>query len=287
MPSPFHIGISGWTYKPWRGVFYPDNLPIKKELEYASRQVNSIEINGTFYGLQKPSSFSKWRDETPDDFVFSVKGSRYITHIKRAKDVREPLANFLASGIFALREKLGPLLWQFPPNFKFDAERLEAFFKFLPPDTKAAAKLAKAHTLDSKRALTKADCERPLYHAMEIRHDSFKTPAFIDLLRKYNISLVFADTVKWPYMEDVTGDIIYARLHGSEDLYVSGYSERALSSWAKRFGIWAAGGEPPKAKKIAAEAPVIKPRDIFVYFDNDVKVHAPFNAQSLARRLAG
>jgi uncharacterized protein YecE (DUF72 family) len=282
------IGISGWTYPPWRGVFYPEGLPQRRELDYASRQFGSIEINGTFYALQRPSDFARWHDETPAGFVFAVKGGRFITHMKKLRDVETPLANFFASGVLRLGAKLGPILWQLAPRFRFDEERLAAFFALLPRDTTAAAGLARRH--DSRlagRAWTEAGARRPLRHALEIRHESFRTPRFVDLLRRHGIALVFADTVAWPYFEDVTADFVYCRLHGSEELYVSGYSEAALAGWAARLVAWAAGGEPPDRRCVAADVPPPRPRDVYLYFDNDAKVRAPFDALALMRRLDG
>src|SRR4051812_39100935 len=193
------IGISGWTYAPWRGTFFPEGLRQKEELSYASRQVTAIEINGTFYGLQKPDAFRRWASEVPDDFVFTVKGPRYITHILRARNAATPLANFLASGVLALGAKLGALLWQFPPNYAFDEGKLEAFLTLLPHDTAAAADVASRH--DEKvegSALTRTDAKRPLRHAIEIRNESFRTPRFVELLRRHDVALVCADTVDWP-----------------------------------------------------------------------------------------
>jgi uncharacterized protein YecE (DUF72 family) len=284
------IGISGWTYGPWRGVFYPPDLAQKRELEYASRKLNSIEINGTFYSLQRPDSFQAWYDATPDDFVFSVKGGRFITHMKKLKDVEVPLANFFASGVLRLNEKLGPILWQFPPGFAFNDERFHDFFQLLPRTTADAAKLAKKHDARLKgRSWTKIDADRPIRYAVEIRHDSFKDARFIKLLRKYNIALVLADTAgRWPYMEDVTADFIYARLHGDEELYVSGYTDSALDWWAARLRAWQCGDEPPDATRVIdRNAKACRNRDVYVYFDNDVKVRAPFDAMNLAARLNG
>jgi uncharacterized protein YecE (DUF72 family) len=284
------IGISGWRYKPWRGTFYPEDLAQKRELEYASRQLNSIEINGSFYSLQRPSSWKSWYEQTPDDFVFSIKGSRYITHMRKLKDVGEPLANFFSQGLLALGEKLGPILWQFPPNFRFDAEKIEAFFEMLPRDTQEAARLGKKHTaFMNGRTFFEAHANHPLRHAMEIRHDSFKCPEFIALLRKHDVALVVADTAgKWPFLEDLTRDFVYARLHGDEQLYTSGYTPEALDKWAGRVNAWLAGREPPDAAH-ASEKPAKKrkQRDVFIYFDNDVKVRAPFDAMGLAQRTGG
>lgn len=284
----FRIGISGWIYGQWREVFYPKGLPHKRELEYASRMLNSDEINGSFYSLQRPSSYQKWYEQTPEDFVFSVKGGRYITHMRKLKDVEQPLANFFASGVLALKEKLGPILWQFPPQFKFDPEKFETFFKLLPRDTQAAADLARGHDPWMKgRTLTEIDKKRPLRHAVEIRHESFATAQFIALLRKHKVAFVFADTAgKWPYSEDVTADFVYLRLHGDKELYASGYSPAALNWWAQRIRFWSDGTEPPDARHWLDKPPRKQSsRDVFVYFDNDVKVHAPFDAMSLADRL--
>src|SRR5665213_1545003 len=240
------VGMAGWTFAPWRGVFYPKKMPQKQELQYASRQVNSIEINGTFYSLQKPSSFQTWRDSTPDDFVFSLKAPKFITHVRKLSNVDGALANFFASGVLALNQKLGPILWQLPPNFLFDAEKLDAFFRLLPHDTESALKLAHQHEPMMKgRVHLETDAKRPVRHAMEIRNASFNSTAFIELLRKHNVGLVIADTAgKWESPEDVTADFVYLRMHGEEELYVSGYTEAALDTWAEKIRAWSAGGEP-------------------------------------------
>jgi uncharacterized protein YecE (DUF72 family) len=282
------IGISGWRYGGWRGVFYPEGLAQRRELEYASRRFRSIEINGTFYSLQRPEHFQDWYDATPPGFVFAVKGSRFISHMKRLKDIGKPLANFLASGLFNLREKTGPFLWQFPPQFRFDADRLEAFFEMLPRDAQSALALARRRDARVKgRCRLAIDCNRKLRHAIEIRHESFLDPAFPALLRKHGIALVVADTAgKWPFVEDVTADFVYVRLHGDEVLYASGYSDRALDLWAERIRAWSAGGERPGARKISGDAPARRAsRDVYCYFDNDAKVKAPFDAMRLVAKL--
>src|SRR6266850_2116940 len=195
LKGDLRIGISGWTYRPWRGVFYPPKHPQKRELEYASRAFNTIEINGTFYSLQRPNGFQKWYSETPAGFIFSVKGARFITHMKKLRDVAVPLANFFASGVLCLREKLGPILWQFPPNFGWNEARFREFFEMLPSTTEAAAELAKLHNEKLKgRAWTKTDARRPLRYAVEIRHPSFLVPAFFEMLRAYQVAFVIADT---------------------------------------------------------------------------------------------
>ena len=282
------VGISGWTYAPWRGNFYPSGLQHAHELSYASRQVETIEINGTFYGLQRPDAFARWYDETPQRFVFAVKGPRFITHIRRLREVATPLANFFASGVLRLEEKLGPVLWQFPPSFRFDAERLDHFLALLPRDTEAAAALAEGRSeWLAERSWAKTAHRRVLRHAIEIRHQSFLDPAFVALLRRHRVALVFADSVEWPYAEDLTADFAYLRLHGSEELYASGYSEEALDHWAARIKLWAQGPEPNDARLIDSDTRPAPhgPRDVFAYFDNDAKVRAPVDARSLRARL--
>jgi uncharacterized protein YecE (DUF72 family) len=264
------IGISGWRYEPWRGVFYPEGLAHRRELEFCATHFPTVEINGSFYSLQRPEYYAQWYRETPPGFVFAVKGSRYITHMLRLTKMEKPLANFFASGILNLRDKLGPFLWQFPPMFRFDPGRLEAFFELLPRTTGAALSLARRRDARMHgRSRLAIDADRPLRHAVEIRHESFMTEAFVRLLRKHGIGLVVADTAgKWPKLFHVTADFVYVRLHGDVKIYTSGYSERALASWARRIRSWDRDG-----------------RDVYVYFDNDVKVKAPFDALNLMRKL--
>lgn len=268
-----HIGISGWRYAGWRGTFYPPGLAQRLELTYAAERLSSIEINGSFYSLQRPSSYATWRMQTPDDFVFAVKGGRFITHMKKLAGVETALANFFASGVLALGDKLGPVLWQLPPMLGYDEERLAAFFDLLPRSTAAAAELASRHdttTLPGDRALTSTDADRPLRHALEVRHRSFTDPAVTELVRRHDVALVVADTAgKWPLLETVPSDFMYVRLHGSEELYVSGYTPEALDVWSAKVGGWLDAG-----------------LDTYVYFDNDVKTHAPYDAIGLAERLA-
>jgi uncharacterized protein YecE (DUF72 family) len=286
--AAIHIGISGWRYAPWRGDFYPKGLTQKNELKFASRAVNSIEINGSFYSLQRPELYAAWYDETPKGFVFSVKAPRYITHILRLRDVEKPIANFLASGVLALKDKLGPMLWQFPPSFKFDPERFETFLALLPHDTEAALEMAKGCEARMEgRSYLEIDRKRQLRHAVEIRNESFVDPAFVALLRKYKVALVVADTAgKWPYREDLTSDFVYIRLHGAEELYTSGYSDEALDNWCQRIRRWSQGQQPDDAQLISpTKPPPRKTRDVYCYFDNDVKVRAPYDARQLLRRL--
>jgi uncharacterized protein YecE (DUF72 family) len=281
------IGISGWRYAPWRGVFYPPKLPQRQELEFASSKLSSLEINGTFYSLQRPTSFQSWHDATPADFKFSVKGPRYITHIQRLRDVEGPLANFLASGVLLLREKLGPFLWQFPPSFKLDMGKMENFLKMLPHNTGAAKYVASNHDkwMSKRVSFEDVNDDYKLRHAIEIRHASFAIPEFLELLRKYDVSIVCADTVEWPKITDVTSEVVYCRLHGPEELYASGYDAKSLDQWAEWVLAWAGGSQPPTETILKNKVAKTKPRDVFVYFDNDLKVRAPFDAQELAKRV--
>jgi len=285
--AAIHIGVSGWTYAPWRSHFYPEGLVQKHELAFAARQFPALEINGTFYGLQKPDAFGRWMHATPDDFVFAVKGSRYITHMRRLREVETPLANFLASGVLRLGKKLGPLLWQFPPSFRFDAGLMEAFLALLPKDTQEAAALARQH--DDRlegRAWLQVDAKRPVRHAVEIRHESFRDPAFIELLCRHGVALVCADTVDWPRLMDLTADFVYCRLHGSAELYRSHYDKAALERWAARIDAWARG-EPMRDGEFAGDPDSARrqQREVFMFFDNTDKRHAPADAASLMRML--
>lgn len=283
-----YVGISGWRYAPWRGVFYPKDLAHDRELEFASRALRSIEINGSFYSLQRPESYAAWHAATPPGFVFSVKGNRFITHIRRLRDIEEPLANVFASGLFNLKEKLGPLLWQFPPSFRYEPDVIEHFLRLLPHDTGQALALARKRGARMKgRSRLAIDANRPLRHAMEIRNKSFVDASFVALLRKYRVALVVADTAgKWPDCEDVTADFMYVRLHGEEELYASGYTDEALERWAARIRAWQAGGEPTDARRIVVDPDArAAARDVYCYFDNDVKVRAPFDARRLLDRL--
>jgi uncharacterized protein YecE (DUF72 family) len=276
--SVARVGISGWTYQPWRGVFYPRGLVQREELAYAADRLDSIEINGTFYALQRPSSFLRWRDETPDDFVFSVKGGRYITHILRLRDTTQAVAGFFASGVLALQEKLGPILWQVPQTLHFDAAALESFLARLPQSVDEAQQLVVEHSqLADDRTWTATTANRPIRHALEVRHESFLDPAFAEILRRHGVAAVVADTAgRFPRIREVTADFVYVRLHGDKELYASGYSDEALDEWARAVRGWVTGESCPDGQG----------RDVFVYFDNDTKVRAPFDAMGLRERLA-
>ncbi|AXO88322.1 DUF72 domain-containing protein [Pseudomonas parafulva] len=286
--SDIRIGISGWRYAPWRKDFYPSGLRQDDELAFASRAVNSIEINGSFYALQTPERYRQWRDETPEDFVFSVKAPRYITHVRRLKDIDEAMANFFASGLLLLGDKLGPILWQFPPNLKFDEARFSHFLEHLPRDRKAARDCARhcSERLEDNGGLA-IKGNAPLRHAIEIRHESFLCEAFITLLRKHKVALVVADSAgKWPCVEDITADFVYLRLHGDVELYSSGYTARALRHWRLRIQAWSRGEQPADAHCVLGKPPRKRmSRDVYCYFDNDQKVHAPFDARRLLSKL--
>jgi uncharacterized protein YecE (DUF72 family) len=257
------VGIGGWVFAPWRGTFYPDRLAQARELSFASRQVTSIEINGTFYGSQKPASFRRWLSETPDDFVFSVKGPRFATHRRALGEAGPSIERFFASGVLELGEKLGPVLWQFPPFLKFDENGFEAFLALLP------------HTRDG----------RAIRHVVEVRHASFATPAFIALLRKHGVAAALVDTEGHAPLADVTADFVYARLRRVEADEPEGYPAAALDQWAGRFPTWAAGGVPADVKPIDPTKAAKRPRDCFVYFINGAKERAPAAAMALLKRL--
>ncbi|ALE85562.1 DUF72 domain-containing protein [Pseudonocardia sp. HH130629-09] len=264
------VGTSGWRYPPWRGTFYPPGLVQRRELEYLSRQVTSIEINGSFYSLQRPENYRAWAEQVPAGFVFAVKGPRFVTHLKQLRDVAVPVVNFLASGLLGLGPALGPVLWQLPPRMRFDADRVARFLELLPSTTTAAARAATGHDerLDG-RALVETDADRPLRHAVEPRHPSFRDPAFTALLREHGVALVQSDSAgTWPVFDEVTADLVYLRLHGQGELYAGGYTAAALDGWAARIRAWRDAGH-----------------DVVCYFDNDAKVHAPTDARALLDRL--
>ncbi|MES1183649.1 MAG: DUF72 domain-containing protein [Myxococcales bacterium] len=266
------IGISGWTYAPWRKVFYPPGLRQADELAFASREFPTIEINGSFYSLMRPESYRAWHDRVPDDFVFAVKGGRFITHMLRLRNVKTALANFFASGLLCLGHKLGPILWQLPPSLRFDPDVLRRFCDLLPRTTAELERLARQHDarLDGRSVVDATTRNLPVRHTFEVRHPSFADPRYIDLLREHGVASCVADSAGlYPFIEDLTADFAYARLHGKKRLYVSGYSPKDLAPWAERVRRWRQSG------------------DVFVYFDNDVKVRAPYDARNLARLVEG
>jgi uncharacterized protein YecE (DUF72 family) len=271
------IGLSGWTYPHWRGVFYPKGLVQRRELEYASRAFDALEINGSFYSLQRPSSYARWRDATPEGFVFAVKGGLYITHMKKLSGVEQPLANFFASGLLALGPKLGPILWQLPPNLSYREDRMADFFAMLPDTTERAGAIAAACDDKIKTKFGEEPVISPqgpstvLRHAVEVRHDSFATGDFARLCREHGIALVVADTAgRFTWVDEVTAELVYVRLHGDQELYASRYSDEGIEWWAGRVAGWA------NTEGV---------REVHVYFDNDGHAHAPFDARRLAERL--
>ena len=259
------IGIGGWVYAPWRSGFYPAGLPQSRELHYASRHVTSIEINGTFYGTQKPASFRRWHDETPGDFVFSVKGPRFATHRRLLAEAGASIDRFFSSGVLELGDKLGPILWQFPATTRFDPENIAAFLSLLP----------------------RRIGERPLRHVVEVSHQSFATPAFIDLLRAGGVAIAIVDSPDHPAIHDITADFVYARLRRSVATEPTGYPPPALELWANRLRVWSVGGEPEDVvHSHPQQATSRKGRDCFAYFISGAKERAPAAAQRLIELLS-
>lgn len=282
------IGTSGWDYDDWQGNFYPDHLPKHRRLEFACRALNSIEHNGTFYGMARPSTYRKWYDQARPTVCYAIKAPRFITHVKRLKNIHAPLANFFASGVLELKERLGPILWQLPGSVHYDKGTLESFLALLPKDFHQAATLGRGHDdkLKSEPALRVVHNHR-IRHALEIRHESFLCDDCIYQLKRHNVALVASDGAgHWPYVEQITAGFVYVRLHGATNLYQSNYDEQALDRWGQRIGIWQHGGEPRGAARCSnVPPPKRKARDVYVYFDNTYQGRAPANAQSLAVRL--
>ncbi len=264
--TKIHVGIGGWTFEPWRGTFYPEGLAQKRELEYASRRLSSIEINGTYYGSQKPESFARWHDETPDDFVFSVKGPRFTTNRRVLAEAAPSIERFFASGIMELKDKLGPVNWQFLPTKKFDADDFEGFLKLLPKSVEG----------------------RAIRHVVEVRHASFQMPDFVALLRQYGVATVLADSEEFPPIADVTAPFVYARLQRASETIDTGYDAAALDLWAGRAHTWKHGRHPEDLPHVG-EAPSASSghRDVFIYMINGFKPKAPAAAMALLERLDG
>jgi len=263
-PGQIFIGIGGWNYEPWRGVFYPQGLPQAKELAYAASRLTSIEINSTFYGSQKPESFRKWAAAVPDGFVFAVKGPRFATNRRVLAEAGDSIKRFIDSGVLELGDRLGPLLWQFAPTKKFDPGDFAKFLELLP------AKVG----------------GRRLRHVVEVRHASFRTGEFVALLRRFAIPVVFTDHATYPSLADGTGDFVYARLQRGRDAIPTAYPPKELDAWAGRLRIWAQGKVPEDLPRIdAATKPPIAPRDVFAYVIHEGKVRAPAAAMALIERL--
>ncbi|HEV7337806.1 MAG TPA: DUF72 domain-containing protein [Bosea sp. (in: a-proteobacteria)] len=258
------IGIGGWVFEPWRGSFYPDGLPQKRELEYAGSKLTSIEVNGTYYGSQKPESFAKWRAETPDGFVFALKGSRFCTNRRVLAEAGPSVEKFVTSGIAELREKLGPINWQFMATKVFDPADFEAFLKLLPKEVDGIA----------------------LRHAVEARHPSFRSPEFVALLREYGVAVITSGDSEYPEIADVTASFVYARIMGTKEAEPKGYSEKQLDGWAERARAWAQGGVPTDLDAVAPPAEK-QPRDVFLYVISGDKIRNPAAAMALIARTAG
>jgi uncharacterized protein YecE (DUF72 family) len=258
-----YTGIGGWTYEPWRGVFYPEGLPHARELAYAAAHLTSIEVNGTFYRTQTPATFRKWASEVPDDFVFSLKGPRYAVNRRVLAEAGDSIKRFLDSGVTELGARLGPLLWQFTPYKKFDEADFGKFLELLP---------------------AKFD-GHSLRHVVEVRNDSFKTPAFIALLRRFGVAAVYAEHDIYTEIADITADFVYARLQKGDEKLTAGYTPKALAAWAKRAQIWASGGEPKDLPRVDKKSAAKKPRDTFIYFIHEAKLRAPAAAMALIDRL--
>lgn len=261
--SHIRAGVGGWTFEPWRRNFFPPGLPHSRELEYASRKLSAIEVNGTYYGTLKPASFRKWHDETPDDFVFSLKASRYATNRRVLAEAGDSIQRFIESGISELGRKLGPIVWQFMPGKVFDARDFEAFLALLPKQVDGQA----------------------LRHVVDVRHESFMTPDYLALARRYKVATVFTDADKFPSFADLTGGFAYARLMMSDAGLETGYEESALDTWAGRARQWAAGDTPADLPTLQDAPPQGKPRDVFVYFINGAKERAPAAAMAFLDRL--
>lgn len=281
------VGVSGWDYRDWEGGFYPDDLPRRRHLAYAARQFDTIEVNGTFYGLTTPDACRSWYRDSPADFVFSLKGSRYITHTRKLADARAALANFFASGPLELDDKLGPVLWQLPASLHFDADRVDRFLGLLPHDTHAAADLARGHDDRVEDAAFGPGANHRLRHVLEVRHDSYRVPELVRIARRHGVCLAVSHASEWPLVEEVTAGFLYLRLHGPGRIYESRYDEEALRHWADRIRAWHAAEEPEDAARITGRRPPPrKGRDVYAYFDNDGGGLAPRQAAAL-RGLLG
>lgn len=281
------IGVSGWNYDSWRGSYYPGDLSQKDELSYLGERFPTLELNASFYSLRSPDNYRGWSEAVPEDFVFAVKGSRFITHNKKLRDTHLALANFAASGVLALGDKLGPVLWQLPEDQRFDEERLDGFLGSLPKGTREMAELARDHGEQVEgRALTEAEGNHHVRHALEARHESWFVPEAVRVLRRHGVALVVSDAADWRRVEELTAGFVYVRLHGGRETYASRYTDADLDDWASRIRRWRDGDEPDDAERITdRKPPRRKTRDVYVYFDNDQHAHAPNDAHRLLQRL--
>jgi len=282
MAGTIRLGTAGWVFERWRKNFYPDGLKQKEELAYASRHLGNVEINATFYSHQKPESFANWAAQAPDDFVFSVKGHQLVTHIKRLRDVELPLANFFASGVLALGSKLGPFCWQLPGNSKYDADRMETFLGLLPQTPEALVALAGKGDFDKRTPFLDASGITKVRHAIEVRHESFAVPGFIEQLRAHNVALVVADTAEWPYL-DQTADFAYARLQGAPG--AESYTEAQRTERGDWLKSWAEGVPVSGASYVTGLETAPPTRDVFAFFVSTDKENAPHNARAVMAQL--
>jgi uncharacterized protein YecE (DUF72 family) len=282
------VGLSGWNYDSWRGDFYPRALPKARWLGHVGEQFDTVEVNGTFYGLLTPPTFRRWYREVPPGFVFAVKGSRYITHQKKLAGVETALANFFASGPLELDDKLGPVLWQLPHQQRFDAERIDRFLGLLPVDTGAAAALARRHDGRIEDPAYGSGTNHRMRHVLEVRHESFLCDEMVTIARRHGVALAFSQAADWPYTEEITAGFVYVRLHGPGEVYASPYGRDALRRWSRRVERWRAANQPGDAVRIGTRRPPRRAgRDVYVYFDNDVGGHAPREAAVLRDLVRG
>ena len=281
------VGLSGWNYDDWRGDFYPRDLPKRRWLEHAIREVDTLEVNGTFYGLVSPDTVRSWRAAAPRGFTFAVKGSRYVTHQKKLRDADRTVANFFAQGVLELDDALGPVLWQLPANLHFDEDRVEQFLSVLPHHTDDAVALARRHDDRVREVAYGPGTAHRIRHVLEVRHESYWCDAMARLARRHGVALVFSHAGDWPYTEEVTAGFVYLRLHGTDPTYASAYDDDALGWWADRIRAWRDGGQPSDAHRFTDRTPPRRRgRDVYVYFDNDQGGHAPRDAARLRALLA-
>lgn len=284
--ATIRVGVSGWDYDAWTGSFYPDDLSRDDRLSWLSRRLDAVEVNRSFYGLLSPATLCSWNGDTPARTRLALKGSRFITHNKRLGDARTPLANFLASGPLVLGIKLGPCLWQLSRRHRFDAARLRAFVDLLPHDTDDAARLARHHDHRVEDVFLEPEANHRVRHVLEARHESFLCPEAVGILRDGGVALAVSHAGDWPLREEITAGFVYIRLHGEPETYASGYGSDALDRWAARIRAWAGGEEPEDPARITRRVPPRrKGRDVYVFFDNDSRGHAPLNARALRERL--
>ena len=282
------IGTSGWDYDEWRGSFYPEELPHRRELEYLGERFGTVEVNGTFYALSRPGSFRQWYEAMPPEGVLAIKGSRFITHNKKLNDVEVALANFLASGVLELKDKLGPILWQLPDNIAVAPSRIDRFLGLLPHDSDSAAAVAARHDDRVPEGAVSVEHNHRMRHVLEVRHQDHLTAQVARIARSHGVALAFSHSSQWRYIEEITAGFVYLRLHGPGEIYASRYGEKQLRWWADRIRRWRAGGQPAGATRLTDTLPPERTeRDVYVYFDNTAAGHAPREATRLIEMIEG